>query len=339
MSAAARALRSPKSRSMSRRVRSCRSSCSSWLMASGTARSHRGFAGTVQVLTARRKTDRLAVVCTGSRRRHRPGVDPRGGAATSPAPCLRAPVPTAEKREPQETCARPVSRLPTGSMVWKSAAFGSSSPAALDVGVESDHRPVVGPGRRAASRPSRGASTSPGSPARSSPAAASPAPRSPARSCRASPRAAPGLGDRPACPCRSRRGVSSPRRGDPCRDPQGLLGRADPGAPAHHRRPRHAQVPHTAAEDLLELRRRPAPVRFSRGAEEPLDAPPREQGPVELLELADGVGIARSYRASRARCTVLTAKWPPGRLAAWTSSRRRRRPARRPAVRRTCRRA
>ena len=32
---------------MSRRVRSCGSSCSIWLMASGTARSHRGFVGTV----------------------------------------------------------------------------------------------------------------------------------------------------------------------------------------------------------------------------------------------------------------------------------------------------
>ena len=35
------------------------------------------------------------------------------------------------------------------------------------------------------------------------------------------------------------------RRGDARRDPQGLPGRADPGAPAHHRRPRHAQAaPH-----------------------------------------------------------------------------------------------
>ena len=50
MSAAARTLPTPKSRSMSRRVRSGRSSCSSWLMTSGMARSHRGFAGTVEVL-------------------------------------------------------------------------------------------------------------------------------------------------------------------------------------------------------------------------------------------------------------------------------------------------
>ena len=35
------------------------------------------------------------------------------------------------------------------------------------------------------------------------------------------------------------------RRGDARRDPQGLPGRADPGAPAHHRQPRHAQAaPH-----------------------------------------------------------------------------------------------
>ena len=37
-------------------------------MASGMARSHRGFAGTVQVLTARRRTDRLAVPWTESSR-------------------------------------------------------------------------------------------------------------------------------------------------------------------------------------------------------------------------------------------------------------------------------
>ena len=40
MSAAGRTLPTPKSRSMSRRVRSCRSSCSSWLMASGMESSH-----------------------------------------------------------------------------------------------------------------------------------------------------------------------------------------------------------------------------------------------------------------------------------------------------------
>ena len=35
------------------------------------------------------------------------------------------------------------------------------------------------------------------------------------------------------------------RRGDARRHPQGLSGRTDPGAPAHHRRPRHAQAaPH-----------------------------------------------------------------------------------------------
>ena len=43
---AARAVETPKSRSMSRRVRRVRSSFSSWLMASGMARSHRGLGGT-----------------------------------------------------------------------------------------------------------------------------------------------------------------------------------------------------------------------------------------------------------------------------------------------------
>ena len=87
MSAAARTLPTPKSRSMSRRVRSGRSSCSSWLMASGMARSHRGFAGTLQVLTASRRTDRLAAACTGSRGRCRPGRRPtvrRAGGRTWP---------------------------------------------------------------------------------------------------------------------------------------------------------------------------------------------------------------------------------------------------------------
>ena len=47
MRVAARAVETPKSRSMSRRVRRVRSSFSSWLMASGMARSHRGLAGTL----------------------------------------------------------------------------------------------------------------------------------------------------------------------------------------------------------------------------------------------------------------------------------------------------
>ena len=45
MRVAARAVETPKSRSMSRRVRRVRSSFSSWLMASGMARSHRGLGG------------------------------------------------------------------------------------------------------------------------------------------------------------------------------------------------------------------------------------------------------------------------------------------------------
>ena len=59
MRVAARAVETPKSFSMSRRVSRVRSSFSSWLMASGMARSHRGFAGTVQLLTAGRRTGRL----------------------------------------------------------------------------------------------------------------------------------------------------------------------------------------------------------------------------------------------------------------------------------------
>ena len=53
ISVAALACDTPKSRSMSRRVSRVRSTFSSWLMASGMKSSHRGFAGTVQVLSAR----------------------------------------------------------------------------------------------------------------------------------------------------------------------------------------------------------------------------------------------------------------------------------------------
>ena len=63
MSAAAHTLPTPKNRPMSRRVRSYRSRFLSWLMASGMARSHRGFAGTCRVASA----------WTGSRGRRRPG--------------------------------------------------------------------------------------------------------------------------------------------------------------------------------------------------------------------------------------------------------------------------
>ena len=66
----------PKSRSMSRRVSRSRSSCSSWPMASGMARSHRGFAGPVQVLSASRRTGRPVAAWTGSRGRRRPGRRP-----------------------------------------------------------------------------------------------------------------------------------------------------------------------------------------------------------------------------------------------------------------------
>ena len=69
--------------------------------------------------------------------------------------------------------------------------------ARRDVGVEGSLRPGGGPGRRAASRPFRGASTNPGSPARSSPAATSPA-------CRAAPRRPPPASNRTSIRPRSR---------------------------------------------------------------------------------------------------------------------------------------
>ena len=49
MRVAARAVETPKSRSMSRRVRRVRSSFSSWLMASGMASNHRGLGGILVV--------------------------------------------------------------------------------------------------------------------------------------------------------------------------------------------------------------------------------------------------------------------------------------------------
>ena len=94
--------------------------------------------------------------------------------------------------------------------------FGSSSAARLDVGVEGSRGPGGGPERRAASHPSRGTSTSPGSPARSSPAAASPKHRAHPREAVEHDRS-PEV--RPASPGRCCRGTSSP---PPARGPASL---------------------------------------------------------------------------------------------------------------------
>ena len=53
-------------------------------MASGTESSHRGFPGTVEVLSARGPPGRLAAVWTGSRGRRRPGRRPAGRRACAP---------------------------------------------------------------------------------------------------------------------------------------------------------------------------------------------------------------------------------------------------------------
>ncbi len=69
----------------------------------------------------------------------------------------------------------------------------------------------------------------------------------------------------------------------------------------------------------------------------PFDVAPGEQGPIELLELADGVGDGEQPPGSRAPVEVLSARGPPDRLAAaWTGSRGRRPGRRRPAGRRAC---
>ena len=88
MRAAARTLPTP----MSRRVRSCRSSCSSWLMASGMARSHRSFARAPSRSSA--PGDRRA----GCRRR---GPVPAGDGGPGGAPLRDAPV-----AAPARLCAR-----------------------------------------------------------------------------------------------------------------------------------------------------------------------------------------------------------------------------------------
>ena len=48
-------------------------------------------------------------------------------------------------------------------------------------------------------------------------------------------------------------------------------------------------------------------------AEEPLDVAAREEGPIELLELAVASGMARSHRGCAGTVEVLSARGPPGR--------------------------
>ena len=68
-------------------------------------------------------------------------------------------------------------------------------------------------------------------------------------------------------------------------------------------------------------------------AEEPPDVAPHEELPVELLALADAGGDG----GLAATGEILSAKCPAGRLeAAWTGSRRRCRPGRRPTARCAC---
>ena len=76
-----------------------------------------------------------------------------GRSAGRPEPCGRhvdggSPAAAARRmsiaRTTRRSSARPVSRRPAGSTLWKSAAFGSSSPGRLDVGIEAHRRTVVG---------------------------------------------------------------------------------------------------------------------------------------------------------------------------------------------------
>ena len=53
----------------------------------------------------------------------------------------------------RRSSARPVSRRPAGSTVWKSVTFRLLKPARLDVGVEGRGRPVVDPSREASTSP------------------------------------------------------------------------------------------------------------------------------------------------------------------------------------------
>ena len=83
MSAAARTSSTPKNRPTSRRARGCCSSCSSWRMASGMARSHRGVA-TGEVLNGRWPPGRLEAGWAGSRGRRGPGRRPAVRCACRP---------------------------------------------------------------------------------------------------------------------------------------------------------------------------------------------------------------------------------------------------------------
>ena len=98
---AARAVETPKSCSMSRRVRKVRSRFSNWLMASGMARSHRGLAGTVSPHPATRSPSAGVNVPTPSAatrtstRRPRGAPDPAVGttSGSTSGSVTAAPVP------------------------------------------------------------------------------------------------------------------------------------------------------------------------------------------------------------------------------------------------------
>ena len=100
ISVAALAFDTPKSRSMSRRVSRVRSSCSSWLMASGMERSHRGFAGTCRSSApggqraAGRRRERVRAGGVGQ------DVDPPRDAPVAPPGrlCVRLDVGVASRR-------------------------------------------------------------------------------------------------------------------------------------------------------------------------------------------------------------------------------------------------
>ena len=154
MRAAARTLPTPKSRSMSRRVRSCRSRFSSWLMASGMARSHRGFAGIVKSSRAgdqagRRRRERPRPGCRGedlhagpSGRGRRP-VRRRGPVTAAPVPgrleasaSPPAAGPGAASSAATTLAARP--RRPRGAASSSTSAGGPPDPpgaAAAEAGV------------------------------------------------------------------------------------------------------------------------------------------------------------------------------------------------------------
>ena len=105
-------------------------------------------------------------------------------------------------RTTRRCSARPVSRRPAGSTLWKSVAFGLLELGRLDVLVQCLRCPVVGRDVMPLSALLVEPEPPPAPLLEVVLPPPSPRPHSPARSCRASPRRAPGLGARPAYPCR-----------------------------------------------------------------------------------------------------------------------------------------